>query len=358
MTVKYLGNKASQSRFIVAKIRQQIGSEGSLVGDLFSGTGAVAAQLKKNGFRVHANDHLKQCELRAKAILLLSHPPPFRDLEDLMRLEGKQDTITDSTYHRVLSYLNRLEGEEGFFFREYCPEGSQQYTQWERKYFTKDNAKSIDAIRAKIAEWKSDGSITDLEHSLLLVDLIEAVNDVANISGTYGCFLKEFESNAVKPLHMLPFNFISGSCNHLVTMEDVFETSKDTPSNMVYLDPPFTKRQYVTYYHIPETIALEDEPQVLGKTGIRPWERKASDFCYKSRALLALKRLLESLRPRDIYLSYSSDGHIWKQDVLRLVEEFGEVRVFEYGQKRFKSGMRTANGSDLREYLFCLEGGT
>ena len=37
---------------------------------------------------------------------------------------------------------------------------------------------------------------------------------------------------------------------------------KVSPGDTVYLDPPYTKRQYASYYHIPETIAYHDEPKV------------------------------------------------------------------------------------------------
>ena len=42
----------------------------------------------------------------------------------------------------------------------------------------------------------------------------------------------------------------------------------------VYLDPPYTKRQYAAYYHVLETLAYGDEPEVSGVTGLRPWEGK------------------------------------------------------------------------------------
>ena len=43
-----------------------------------------------------------------------------------------------------------------------------------------------------------------------------------------------------------------------------------TAADTVYLDPPYTKRQYAAYYHILETISLGDEPIVEGICGIRP----------------------------------------------------------------------------------------
>lgn len=354
--IRYIGNKSSQSEFIVSKILKIKKFNNSIVGDLFSGTGAITAQLKKKGFRVHANDYLKQCEIRSKVILLLSNPPSFENLREIKDNKKGQTAIIDSNYLNVLSYLNQLQGIEGFFYKEYSPEGSHKNSQWERKYFTEDNAKKIDAIREKIKEWKLEAKITDIEHPLLLVSLIEAVNNVANISGTYGCFLKKFDDNALKPLELKPFNFVPGRLDHIITMEDTFQAAHDTQSEVIYLDPPFTKRQYATYYHIPETIAMEDEPELIGKTGIRAWKEKASDFCYKRKALKALEMLIKILFPRDIFLSYSSDGHMEKQEILQLMESFGKTNIYEYKQKRFNSNKKINNHTSLHEYLFHLEG--
>lgn len=355
--VRYIGNKSSQAVTIVSRISQAANTDDPIIGDLFSGTGAISAQLKRTGHRVHANDYLRQCEVRARAILLLSSEPSFENVRSVHNDWKGQSTILDSGYAKMLSYLNRLEGEEGFFFRAYSPEGSHRFTDWVRKYFTEDNAKRIDAVRRKIGDLKLDGEIDDIEHELLLVNLIEAINEVANISGTYGCFLKEFQSCALEPLTLKPFKFVAGKLDHIVTGNDIFDVAQNTPSELVYLDPPFTKRQYAAYYHIPETIALEDEPEVFGKTGIRSWKEKASGFYYKSKALKALEKLVEALSPREIFLSYSSDGHLNKEEILDMLQDFGAVDICQHKQKRFKSSKRGGNKKSLYEYLFHLERG-
>lgn len=35
----------------------------------------------------------------------------------------------------------------------------------------------------------------------------------------------------------------------------------------LYLDPPYNARQYMSNYHVLETIALYDYPELKGKTG-------------------------------------------------------------------------------------------
>lgn len=61
------------------------------------------------------------------------------------------------------------------------------------------------------------------------------------------------------------------------TVGDVFDVP-NAAHDLVYLDPPYTKRQYASYYHILETVALGDEPEVKGVAGLRPWKNLASDF--------------------------------------------------------------------------------
>src|SRR5204862_345479 len=77
----------------------------------------------------------------------------------------------------------------------------------------------------------------------------------------------------------------------------------------------YTKRQYAAYYHINETLAHGDEPQVTGKTGLRPWQDRASDYCYKVRALRALTDLITNTPARRILLSYSAEGHVALDDL-------------------------------------------
>lgn len=315
--------------------------------------------MKERGLKVHANDHLKQCEIRARTILLLSEAPPFDGLEKLKPNGNVQKTFEGSNYLKVVEYLNRIEGIKDFFYYEYSPEGSSSNGEWERRYFTEQNSMKIDAIRKQILEWRHDGAITENEHDLLLVMLIEAVNQVANISGTYGCFLKKFDRNALDTIRLTHFDFVRGRTDHIVTNEDVLLAAKNDRSDVVYLDPPYTKRQYATYYHIPETIALEDKPEISGKTGIREWRAKSSEYCHKRKAIKALKELITVLWPRKIFLSYSSDGHMGKDEIIGLLEEFGPVTVHDYSYKRFNSGSigsdtSAKNGKPLKEFLFSV----
>lgn len=124
---------------------------------------------------------------------------------------------------------------------------------------------------------------------------------------------------------------------------------------MVYLDPPYTKRQYASYYHILETIAAEDMPIVEGVSGLRPWKEKASDFCYKRKALISMIDLLDSINSKKILLSYSNDGHIDLDELMPEMQKLGQVSVHELKNiNRYKSNNET-DGRKVKEYLIVLE---
>ena len=101
----------------------------------------------------------------------------------------------------MLNFLDSLPGEDGFIYREYSPGGTSG-SRYVRKYFSDDNARKIDAIRDRIAVWSREDLVTEAEGALLIYDLMKATNRVANIAGTYGFFLKQWDPRAKKPLSL------------------------------------------------------------------------------------------------------------------------------------------------------------
>lgn len=134
---------------------------------------------------------------------------------------------------------------------------------------------------------------------------------------------------------------------------------KVKPEDVVYLDPPYTKRQYAAYYHVLETITAGDEPIVGGITGLRPWQEKASDFCYRRRALHALVELIRKLDSDRVLLSYSSEGHVALKPLTDSLEKIGRVSVVqlkEVGRYRPNRAASDAGGS-VTEYLIVIDRG-
>ena len=311
MGIRYLGSKARVIEDIALLIGEPNAQSARFV-DAFSGTGAVAAVAADQGWAVHINDHLRCAKLLSAARLLAATDVPFDGL---------------GGYGGAVEELNSVAPICGFLWREYSP-ASKDRSPRPRHYFTEDNAQLLDGMRAKIREWIEQGVISGTEETLLLADLIEAASAIANTAGTFGCFLSGWLSTALRLVHVAQRPLRTKPVPFIAQELDVFQLTTEA-QDTVYLDPPYTKRQYAAYYHLLETIAYGDEPKVSGITGLRPWEDKASPFSYKRHALEAMLRLVGQLNAERILISYSDEGHIELEELTSRLEEIGSVKVHD-----------------------------
>lgn len=346
--IEYLGNKYSLLTFLDTNIEKFDDNKDLTVVDLFSGTGTVSSLFKQRNYNVISNDFLYFCSLFSKVTLELDGPPDFKELNRVIDLGPGA-----SGYERVIKFLNNLEGVSGFVHQNYSP--FTQYTVEEKRmYFTEVNAKKIDTIRMKIIEWKP--YLTDSEEALLIINLLTAATKISNVAGTFGGYLKKWKKRALEPICLeMSTNFTTGNKNYSVYNERAEDLISEISNfDILYLDPPYTKRQYSAYYHVLETIALYDNPILLGKTGLRNWKEKSSDFCYKAKAGKALKDIISKNNAPHTYLSYSSDGQMTHEEIISIFEEFGDVQFYQTPYKRYKS-QSNVNSNELYERLYYLK---
>lgn len=336
MGVRYIGSKARIAEAIVDLAGQP--TSGRFV-DAFSGTGSVAAAAAERGWRISVNDALPSAVSMSVASLLSPADVPFESL---------------GGYAAMVDQLNSLPGEKGFIHREYTP-ASASHAGVERRYFTEANGARLDAMRRRIALWRKQSALTDAEHHLALSDLMQAANSVANISGTYGGFLKQWTPGSERRILVKPRKLANYSSDYISSVGDVAHV-ETTGSDVVYFDPPYTKRQYSAYYHLLETIHAGDSPQVDGVTGLRPWRDKASDFSYRTKALAALTHLVATTTADRILLSYSDEGHVPMQQLIGSLSEHGDITVHSLeiiGRYRPNSKASAAR-DNVREYVIEL----
>lgn len=353
--IRFIGNKQRLLPFIVERVRQVTNQRGGVIADLFTGTASVARAFKREGYQIIANDLLAASTVFATAGLLVSQSPAFTDLLREEPLTPGVRRLFADPVDTVLAYLNDIEGCEDFFYCNYAPTGSVT-TGVTRQYFTDDNARKIDAIRLTIRRWWNGNLINASERAFLLSSLMLASNDVANVAGTYGFFLSTWYDRALQPLRLTRPQITPGRTDHSIYREDANTLASRIEADVVYLDPPYTKRQYSAYYHILETLAEDDEPLVWGRTGLRPRQAGewASRYCYKREALHALEELVDVLQCRHIFVSYSSDGHIAHDRVIATLERRGPVQSWSVPLARYKSNSRGTDRDALRERLYSV----
>jgi adenine-specific DNA-methyltransferase len=335
--IRYIGSKAR----LAVDILRIVGPPGpdSTFVDLFAGTGVVSRHAAVAGWTVRANDHLVSSAIVTHAQLLSASDVPFSAV---------------GGYGRAIEKLNAADAFHGFVHQEYAPSGLSRSGD-QRLYFTPENAARIDGMRRRIEEWHTGGALTRNERALLIADLLGAANAVANTAGTYGCFLREWSGTALRRIRLTRRRLLDRPCRFEVSTRDAFEVMT-LPADIVYLDPPYTKRQYAAYYHLMETVAAGDCPEVEGVTGLRPWQAKHSPFCYKTRALGALDRLIQGIQARRIVMSYSSEGHVSLESMKEMLARHGAFTVTSIPDiGRYRPNRRaSAAASQVTEYVLDL----
>jgi adenine-specific DNA-methyltransferase len=358
MGYRYIGAKTR----LIPELIRHLGTlvpDGSLIADLMCGTAAVAGALRRKGFRVVANDVMTYSVHHARVELLFSEAPVFKGAGSFVErfLPAHTDELWPmNPYERIVRALNAVPPRKGYFFKEFSIAGTPTNATKPRNYFVPDNAAKIDSLRFWIKQLKAKRAITELEHSLLVHDLIMAANDIANIAGTYGHYLNRTVGRAHTPIVLSPTPLFiqDDKGRHEVRQGYAEHVASELTCDLCYIDPPYMKRQYAANYHLLETIAREDNPPAIGESGLRPWRDQYSNFCTKTKIHSAFEQIVTRANCPLFVISYSEDGLLPVEDLNSFLKRFGDVTITTVRNKRFKSNESTL-APEIREYFVTLE---
>lgn len=354
--MRYIGCKLNLLPYIEHLVTETLGVREGVFCDLFAGTATVGAHFKKQGFQIISNDLLALSAAFQHALIANNAEPAFSGIIDTLGDVGDTNLFTSlSPYNQVIAWLNCLPGKKGFIFNAYCPSGRNECG---RQYLSDVNGQKIDAIRQQIQTWRAAGDITENEFYLLLLPLVEATSKVANISGTYAAYLKHWDVRTYKPLTLVPVDIIRSRLSHSVYRRPANELVTEIRCDVLYIDPPYNTRQYITNYHLLETLARYDNPSLRGKTGLRDYEAsEKSAYCSKSACLSAFTDLIEKADARHIVVSYSNEGILSPDEILSVLSLRGEASLSSaIDYQRFKSNSQGKNKNRrVQELLFHVE---
>ncbi|MBA7598098.1 Modification methylase FokI [subsurface metagenome] len=344
--MKFIGNKFRLLDFIEFVLKDNNISNGTFM-DLFAGTANVGKYFKKLGFKIISTDILDFSYAFQRSYIKVTEYPKFNNLElkgiklpkenlfDFKTLKTEKEQRIEKL-KEVIFFLNKLKGKEGFIYNNYC-EGGTKNKKYKRRYFSDSNAMRIDAIRECLQKWEDGGKITEDEFYILLAELIDRSDYVANNSGTYGAYLKIWRSMALKPLILKMPEIIESEKEHEVFKMDANKLVKIRSCDVAYIDPPYNARQYATNYHLLETITCLDNPAIYGKTGMRPYENKKSAYSMKSLAPIIFAELIDNLKSKHILVSYNNEGIISKKNIIDILKNKGELKIYKKDYRRFRS---------------------
>lgn len=353
--MNYIWSKLSLLKFIEEWINKIVWEKNYVFSDLFAWTWVVGRYFKQKWHKVIAND-LQYYSYVLNRNYIWNHSDLY--------FTWIRDEILDlfvwnvNTYKEIVcKYLNDLPWKKGFIYKNY----SLWWTKWqefERMYFSDENAMKCDAIRQKIEKWKKEEKITQDEYYFLLCSLLESIDKVANTASVYGAFLKKLKKSALKPLALIPADFHINDYNHEIFNQDINELIKNTTHDVVYLDPPYNERQYSSNYHLLETIAKYDNPEIRWKTGLRDYSKQKSNYCKKAEVLKSFDELIQNIDAKYIFLSYNCEWLMSFDEIKEIMSKRGEYDFISQEYKRFKADKTEARNHKkiwVTEYLHYVK---
>ena len=339
--MRFLGNKTRMLENINSVIEQN-NIKGKTFCDLFSGSGSVGDYFKEQ-YNIISNDFLYCLSIISKAKLENKTIPNFN-------LFKKQFNIDPFSYFNNKTYIP---DSQYFITNNYSPRGNRQF-------FTEENAIKIDGIRIEIEELYKEFIIDAKERNFLIASLLESTMGISNTSGTYEAFLKNWDKRALKQFVLEPITINETNTINInkVYNLDSNELIRKISGDILYLDPPYTITDYSSAYHLLESIAKYDYPNIGGITGRRKEINEKSKYTRRELALTNLEDLFRQAQFKHILLSYSTQGLIPIEDITSLARKFAKnhnVKVYEFPYKEYKNIRSSLKGENLKELIIYFE---
>ena len=225
-------------------------------------------------------------------------------------------------------------------------------------YFSRDDCAKIGYIREDIEVLYKKGDINTRERAILITSLLYAMDKIANTCGHYDAYRKGVEFDKSLELYVPMANRQNNPNNQCFNM-DSNELVKNIEADLVYIDPPYNYRQYCDAYHLLENVARWEKPEVFGVARKMDRSTMKSKYCTQS-ATEAFEQLIGDIKAKYILLSYNnmaekgndrSNAKISDQDIMRILEKKGEVKVFSESYKAFTTGKSDIDDNQERLFL-------
>ena len=366
-TLNYLGSKLRLLDFIEEHVKR-VTPDGTGVCDLFAGSGCVSYKLSRH-FPVTSCDIQHYSRVICNALL---QPTSFKEedvksfisainseksslsdafatlinLEDDAINNRNLELLTDIIEHGSMQVFNLEE------FDSYIHSAQMQVNNELKKkgligkeslisryyggvYFSYKQAVMIDLIMEAIRHYSKES-----DKNVLLAALLSTASDIACTVGkhfaqpikardskgkiktlVYNKAIKDKTIDVLMLYEEWLLKYVSlqkGQYPNTIYQGDFIDCLKNLPDSVrtIYADPPYTRDHYSRFYHVLETMALDDIPEIStvkihGSThisnGIYRKDRHQSPFCIRSKAPQAFNDMfrLVSESNKNILLSYS-----------------------------------------------------
>nr|WP_294038236.1 DNA adenine methylase [uncultured Ruminococcus sp.] len=323
---RYLGNKYKLLPFITKVVNEEC-SDIDSVADIFAGTGAVSSAFTEK--------------------LLITNDLMYSNYICNYAWFGAEEYDPQTIIDCVVRYNSLSDLEDNYMTENFSD-----------TYFSRDDCAKIGYIREDIESLYENDRINQRERAILITSLLYAMDKIANTCGHYDAYRKGVVFEKTLELYV-PLAEIHNTVDNQCYNTDANELVKDISADLVYIDPPYNSRQYCDAYHLLENVARWEKPEVFGVARKMDRSTMKSKYCTQS-ATEAFEQLIGDIKAKYILLSYNnmaekgndrSNAKISDQDIMRILEKKGEVKVFSESYKAFTTGKSDIDDNQERLFL-------
>lgn len=323
---RYLGNKYKLLPFITKVVNEEC-SDIDSVADIFAGTGAVSSAFTEK--------------------LLITNDLMYSNYICNYAWFGAEEYDPQTIIDCVVRYNSLSDLEDNYMTENFSD-----------TYFSRDDCAKIGYIREDIESLYENDRINQRERAILITSLLYAMDKIANTCGHYDAYRKGVVFEKTLELYV-PLAEVHNTADNQCFNSDANELVKDITADLVYIDPPYNSRQYCDAYHLLENVARWEKPEVFGVARKMDRSTMKSKYCTQS-ATEAFEQLIGDIKAKYILLSYNnmaekgndrSNAKISDQDIMRILEKKGEVKVFSESYKAFTTGKSDIDDNQERLFL-------
>lgn len=349
----YIGNKRSLLPFIdgaAEQVQDRLGRKMTVL-DAFSGSGVVSRLLKARAKVVISNDLESYARVMSECYLTNQTDIDLREVQELI------DTINNE--------VDQGYSVNGFIEKLYAPKDDKNIQPGERVFYTRDNARRLDAYATLIHQ------VDEELKPFLLAPLLSQASVHANTSGVFKGFYKDRETGtgkfggAAQDALLRILGIIRLSVPVLSEYEAekrVFQMDANDlpdhagPVDVAYLDPPYNQHPYGSNYFMLNLLTTYQEPTEISQVSGIPVNWTRSQYNVRKHSAVRMRELVESLDAKFLLVSFNDEGYIFPEEMADILGSVGNVTEFSTKYNTFRGSRNLRNrGAHVTEHLFLVE---
>lgn len=354
--ITYLGNKRGLLPHIataIERVQRRLAKPRLTFLDLFSGSGVVSRLMKAHATLVVTNDLEDYAAVTSRCFLTNRSAVDRRELAAVAAAIDARAGSPDAP--------------PGFLQELYAPRDESCITPTDRVFYTRDNARRLDACRQLIAAQPPE------LHDLLLGPLLAAASVHANTAGVFKGFYKDRATGVGQyggshhdalgritgPIRLEPPVWSRHDCDSIVLQDDAFvAVRKAPPVDLAYLDPPYNQHPYGSNYFMLNLLVRYRRPEQVSRVSGIPTDWNRSAFNVRAAAPALWRQLIETIDARFLLVSANNEGFVSPTILRGWLAAAGRVEEITLSYPAFR-GSRSFSTRPVRvvEHLFLLERG-